>query len=147
MIGIIIYQLLWLIALLVLALLPKIVILPEWFTSNLLFVNCSLMGGMGGVLYCLRGIYLNKSVHKRWDKDWYVWYYLRPVTSLLSGLVSYIFLKAGLLVLDAAEGDAHFGYLAVAFVAGYNVDKFLQKLESIAKTLWGIDKSRSSGDE
>ncbi|WP_350204955.1 hypothetical protein [Ekhidna sp.] len=102
------------------------------------------MGSLGGILYCLRGVYLNKSVHKRWDKDWHVWYYLRPLTSLISGLVSSIFLRAGLLVLDAVEGEMSFGYLAVAFIAGYNVDNFLKKIEDVAKTIWGIDKSRSS---
>ncbi|MEQ8626041.1 MAG: hypothetical protein RIC32_00405 [Ekhidna sp.] len=123
---------------------PEIFIMPSWYTSKILFINSALMGSLGGILYCLRGVYLNKSVHKRWDKDWHVWYYLRPLTSLISGLVSSIFLRAGLLVLDAVEGEMSFGYLAVAFIAGYNVDNFLKKIEDVAKTIWGIDKSRSS---
>jgi hypothetical protein len=40
--------------------------------------------------------------------------------------------------------QAAFGYLAVAFIAGYNVDNFLKKIESIAKSSWGIGKSRIS---
>ncbi len=127
--------------------LPELAEMPEWYTTKLLFVNSALLGSLGGVLYCLRAIYLNKSVHKRWDKDWYVWYYLRPLTSLISGLVSSIFLKAGLLTLDAAEGGASFGYLAIAFIAGYNVDNFLKKIEDVAKTVWGIDKSRVGKNE
>lgn len=140
--GIIVYLLFCLFTLAVLFLLPEIKLLPNWYTSKLLFVNSAFMGAIGGILYCLRGIYLNKSVYKRWDKDWYVWYYLRPLTSLISGLVSSIFLKAGLLTLDAIEGEMSFGYLAVAFIAGYNVDNFLKKIEDVAKTIWGIDKSR-----
>lgn len=128
-------------------LLPEIFLMPSWYTSKLLFINSALMGSLGGILYCLRGVYLNKSVHKRWDKDWHVWYYLRPLTSLISGLISSIFLKAGLLVLDAVEGEMSFGYLAVAFIAGYNVDNFLKKIEDVAKTIWGIDKSRVGGDD
>ncbi|MEQ6120003.1 hypothetical protein [Reichenbachiella sp. MALMAid0571] len=126
---------------------PELVEMPIWYMKKVLFVNSALIGSLGGVLYCLRAVYLNKSVHKRWDEDWIVWYYLRPLTSLLSGLVSSIFLKAGLLTLDAVEGGSTFGYLAVAFIAGYNVDNFLKKIEDVAKTVWGIDKSRVGNDK
>jgi hypothetical protein len=128
-------------------LLPELFELPEWYLSKVLFVNSAIIGSLGGVLYCLRAVYLNKSVYKRWDKDWYVWYYLRPLSSLLSGFISSIFLKAGLLTLDAGEGGASFGYLAIAFIAGYNVDNFLKKIEDVAKTVWGIDKSRVGNDK
>ena len=122
--------------------------LPTWYIENLLFVRCTLIGIIGGILYCLRAVYLNKCVLKQWDKDWEVWYYLRPITSGISGFISCIFLKAGLLVLEAdAKPDAiSFGYLAIAFIAGYNVDNFMKKLESIASSVWGITKSRASAD-
>jgi hypothetical protein len=35
------------------------------------------------------------------------------------------------------------GYLAVAFIAGYNVKYFLEKLQEIGVTIWGIKKSGS----
>jgi hypothetical protein len=65
--------------------------------------------------------------------------------SLIAGGVSWIFLRAGLLVLDASQqqGSTDVGFLALAFVAGYNVDRFLAKLEQIAEATWGIQKSRS----
>lgn len=75
--------------------------MPEWYKANLLFFRCILVGVIGGILYCLRAVYLNKCVQKEWDKDWEVWYYLRPITSGISGFASCIFLKAGLLVLEA----------------------------------------------
>ena len=83
-----------------------------------------------------------------WDDRWRIWYYLWPVTSGICGFVSCIFLKAGLLVLEASENPeaVSYGYLALAFIAGYNVDCFLKKLESIAQTLWGIKKSRVGKD-
>jgi len=112
---------------------------------NLLF-ECILLGGIGGAMYCLRGVYLNFCVRKNWDNEWSVWYVLRPVVSLICGGVSYLFLKAGLLVLEAKnEADAtNLGFYAFAFIAGLNVDKFIAKIEDIAKSTWGIDKSRSS---
>jgi len=143
---IIFYEISWLILLLLVYLENQILIMPTWYVSNILFINSALMGSLGGIIYCLRGIYVNKSFKKEWDVDWHIWYYLRPLTSLISGFVSCIFLKAGLLTLDVGDssGNIHFGYFAVAFIAGYNVDNFMKKIESLAKTVWGIEKSKSS---
>lgn len=110
---------------------------------------CILAGGLGGIIYCLRGIYLSACVRKNWDKDWYPWYFIRPIVSLLTGGVSYVFLKAGLLVLESQSkaNSSHLAFYAIALIAGLNVDKFIRKLEDIAKTTWGIDKSRTSSDD
>ena len=43
--------------------------------------------------------------------------------------------------------DTSYGYLAVAFIAGYNVDNFLKRIEDVAMTVWRIDKSRVSQDD
>ena len=32
--------------------------------------------------------------------------------------------------------------MAVAFIAGLNVDKFTSKLEDLAKAAWGVENSR-----
>ncbi len=144
--GIIIYEIIVLLAAIFTFLLPDLFLMPQWYIDKLVPINCALIGLLGGVLYCLRGIYVNRSV-KGWDSNWNVWYYLRPLTSSISGFISYVILLAGLLTLDAEQGDTEFGFYAFAFIAGYNVDKFLQKLEDVAKTIWGIDKSRSSGED
>lgn len=126
----------------------------NWFVINtnlILPFKCVLSAGYGGILYLLRAVYVNKCVRKNWDKDWELWYYLRPMTSLISGVASYIFLKAGVLVLNAEidVSSSSFGFMAVAFIAGLNVDKFTTKLEELAKAAWGIEKSRmgSKSDE
>jgi hypothetical protein len=107
---------------------------------------CGAIAYVGGALYCFRAIYINKCVHKRWDPDWHVWYFIRPITSTISGAVSYLFLKAGLLVLESSSNvDAsEIGFFALAFIAGFNVDKFVAKIEEVAKAVWGIEKSRSA---
>jgi hypothetical protein len=140
------YLILWLLAGVFLMVWQHFVELPAWYIENLLWVQCTLIGLIGGLIYCLRAVYLNKCVRKSWDKEWEVWYYLRPITSTISGFVSFIFLKAGLLVLDAATLPEHisYGYLAIAFIAGYNVDNFMKKLEEVACTIWGIKQSRAS---
>lgn len=146
MVKIIFYELSFLIVAIITFLLPDIFQMPEWYLQKLIPVNSALIGLVGGILYCLRGIYKNRSVKQNWDENWHVWYYLRPFTSLISGFISYVILNAGLLTLDAVQGESDFGFYAFAFIAGYNVDKFLKKLEDVAKTIWGIDKSRSSKD-
>ncbi len=105
-----------------------------------------LFGGLGGCMYCLRGVYLNACVHKNWDTTWLPWYAIRPVVSLTLGGVSYLFVKSGLLLFGASQqADAgQLGIWAVAFLAGLNVDKFVAKIESIGQTVWGLEPSRQS---
>tara|TARA_R110000824_G_scaffold336_7_gene2141 strand:- start:43842 stop:44267 length:426 start_codon:yes stop_codon:yes gene_type:complete len=120
--------------------------LPDWLSPYALGYNCALVGGLGGVTYCLRAIYLNKCVKGQWSEEWHTWYYLRPLVSVLVGVAAYIFLNAGLLVLDAGETSqsSPYGFLALSFIAGLNVDRFLIKLEDLAQASWGIKPSRTS---
>lgn len=122
--------------------------MPAWLLQIQLAFRCTLLGGLGGVVYCLRGIYLNVSVRKQWDSSWVPWYYLRPAVSLMCGGISFLFLKAGLLVLESNQrpDSSNLGFYALAFVAGLNVDKFITKIEDIAQTAWGIEKSRTASE-
>ncbi|NWL78016.1 hypothetical protein DM872_14260 [Pseudomonas taiwanensis] len=121
-----------------------------WLTQPYEVLRIPLMCGaiacVGGCLYCVRAVYLNKCVYKRWDPDWYAWYFLRPIASTISGAISYLFLKAGLLVLESSAnaGASEIGFFALAFIAGLNVDKFVAKIEEVAKAVWGIEKTRSA---
>jgi hypothetical protein len=118
---------------------------PTWVEDARLPISCALAGGFGGVVYTLRAVYLNACVHKRWDSDWEPWYYIRPFVSLVCGGVSWVFLKAGLLILEAdtTAGASELGFYALAFIAGLNVDKFISKIEDVAQAAWGIEKSRA----
>jgi hypothetical protein len=120
--------------------------LPPWLKAYEVACLCGLTGGVGGVTYCMRGIYTNTCAGDGWNPKWMAWYFIRPVVSLICGVISYLILKAGLLVLDSstpAESN-HLGFYVLAFVAGLNVDKFLTKIEDIAQTTWGIERSRSA---
>jgi hypothetical protein len=120
--------------------------LPEWMESLDLAYTCVLSGGLGGSIYCLRAVYLNRSVRGEWDPRWTVWYVLRPLVSSLVGGVAYVFLRAGLLILDSPPepGSSTAGFLALSFIAGLNVDRFLVRLEDIAQSTWGIRASRTA---
>lgn len=115
----------------------------------LLALYCGLTGALGGITYCLRGIYLNACVFKRWDELWLPWYFLRPIVSFICGIVSCLFLKAGLIILEAqqTESPSNLAFYALAFIAGLNVDKFIEKIEDIAQTTWGIKKTRTATKE
>ncbi len=146
---IIFYLIGWLVVVVCSLFLHKLLEFPQWYLDNIIFVRCASFGLIGGFIYCLRGVYLNRCVKGNWDSKWETWYYLRPITSGISGFISLVFLKAGLLVLEADQSPEaiSYGYLAIAFIAGYNVDNFMKKIESIAKTLWGINKSRASEED
>jgi len=111
--------------------------------------KCCLFGGLGGCLYCLRAVYLNACVRRSWTAHWAPWYLIRPVVSCISGGAAFVFLKAGLLVLESVAGaeSTGLGFLALAFIAGLNVDKFIGKLEDVAQSIWGIEKSRAAKGE
>ncbi len=116
------------------------------FEQLRLLFGCALVGAAGGVLYCLRGVYMNYSVSEQWSDKWIAWYVIRPVVSMICGAVSFLFLKAGLLVLEAQkENDSsNLGFYTLAFIAGMNVDNFISKIEDLADATWGIRKSRTS---
>ena len=121
-------------------------LLPSALEPLRVVITCAMVGGLGGCVYCLRGVYLNASVRKQWDPARTPWYYIRPLVSIACGAVSYLFLRAGLLVLEAGQqqNSSDIGFYALAFIAGLNVDKFIAKIEGIAHAAWGIEKSRAT---
>lgn len=108
------------------------------------YLTCGLIGGVGGSVYCLRSVYISYCVRQNWDDRWFVWYSIRPFVSACSGALACLFLKAGLILLETQRSPeaSNLAFYAIAFVAGYNVDNFLGRIEDVAQSLWGISKSR-----
>jgi hypothetical protein len=42
----------------------KLSLAPGWVTALGLVFQCSVLGGIGGVVYCLRGVYISACVKK-----------------------------------------------------------------------------------
>lgn len=143
------YLLLWAALDIALLVLTRAGMMPPWWTALGLVTSCAFVGGLGGVVYCLRGVYLNACVKQAWDNKWQPWYYIRPIVSHFCGAISFLFLRAGLLLLESQPKSetSDLGFLALAFIAGLNVDKFISKIEDIAQATWGIEKSRTAKGE
>ena len=109
-------------------------------------VLCIFFGGLGGVTYCMRGVYLNACARNRWDISWLPWYFLRPIVSLILGGISYLFVTSGLLLFGATQDQtgSQLGIFAFSYIAGLNVDRFLAKVEDVGSTMWGVEPSRQS---
>jgi hypothetical protein len=118
---------------------------PDWLLSHRIWIMSCVSGGFGGWLYCTRAVYLSACVRRKWDVVWEPWFYIRPMASFVCGGVACMFLFAGLILLEAGEREntSQIGFLAFAFVAGLNVDRFVARIEEFAKSTWGIDKSRA----
>ena len=116
-------------------------ILPEWVSPYLTELNCIIFGLLGGVLYCIRAVYLNKCVRNTWENKWVTWYLLRPIAASILGGMSNLFVATGLLAFSDAPEPTKAIYI-VAFFAGLNVDKFLKKLEGQISSSLNVEPSR-----
>ncbi|MCK4306162.1 MAG: hypothetical protein KAY24_18120 [Candidatus Eisenbacteria sp.] len=142
----ILYLLLWLAAIAGLIALDLRNGFPQWLDPFRIWVISGAMGVLGGILYCLRAVYLSVAVRRDWDDRWLYWYFLRPFASLISGFLACLFLKAGLIALGSTpgEGSPVIGFYALAAIAGLNVDRFVAKIEDVAQATWGIKLSRAA---
>lgn len=121
-------------------------LIRELIVNHSLILQCVFFGGIGGVIYCFRSVYINYCIYKRWDCDYIVWYLIRPIISLVIGGISYTFIKAGLVLFSSSQQYEinQLSILSLAFLSGLNVDKFMKKLESIGELVWGISPSNLS---
>jgi len=105
---------------------------------------CLLAGIFSGIFRCLRSYYLHSSALKDWDDGWIPWYYVRPIVSGMAGLVSLLFIKTGLMlfgntIIGTGE-DKTLLYIAFAFICGYSVENFIEKIEKISQSKKGFIK-------
>ena len=105
--------------------------------SSLIII--SLSGGIGGIIYSIRGFYqsLGEGV---FDFKWTWWYIFRPVISSVIGVFVYFLIVGGLLSMgDVSEVNYSKGlmfYSAIAFLAGFSFTQFANKLEELASTIF-----------
>jgi hypothetical protein len=117
--------------------------------ERLTFFACLIAAFGGGLVNCGRAIYLNACVRRKWDRAWHPWYYVRPVLSAMIGVVAFAFIRAGLFVFGGGEvgKGSVWAFVAIAFIAGYNVQRFLEQLEAISELAFGIKKKSTPQEE
>jgi len=105
-----------------------------WFVPSLYAVPCESRVALacassataGGILYCLRAVYINKCVKKQWSQEWLVWYFLRPIVSMLMGFAASFFLYCFIQALEAHLTEYSF-LVAFAFIVGYLASNIFAK--------------------
>jgi hypothetical protein len=109
-----------------------------------LYMVCA--GGVGAVIYCIRGLYRHYS-DDDYNSKYVYWYIFRPWVGAVLGLVSYFLIAGGLLAFsDGTPSDnmrTKALFMAVAFLAGFSSNEFIMKINSIAESLFGRDRSKS----
>ena len=116
------------------------------FELHSVWVHVGLFGLTGCCTYCIRSLYLQYCVKKDWNNRWIVWHIIRPFVGFICGVISLLFIKAGLLLLEVShtETQSYYGVYALAFISGLNIDNFIKKIESVFQEVIGIQKTRTS---
>ncbi len=111
---------------------------------SLVYIGCS--GGLGGVLYCIRGFYKSQ-IDNQFKLVWSWWYIFRPFISIVVGVFVYFLIIGGLLSLGSvSEVDYQRSvmfYCAIAFLAGFSFTQFADKLEELSSTLFSKKKEEA----
>ena len=105
------------------------------------YIFCA--GGLGAVVYCIRGFYKHVSIGD-YSPSYVYWYIFRPWIGTVLGMVSYLLIVGGLMVFESGtpasgslRGKALF--LAIAFLAGFSSNEFIMKMNTVSKAIFGVD--------
>ncbi len=93
---------------------------PDWILTRRPIIFCSLLGGIGGVVYCFR-CDLRQLMHRhRLGPKMDSMVFPRDQLLAFYGAISYLFLKAGLLILESKQtaDSSELGFYALALLPG-----------------------------
>lgn len=120
------------------------------FLKTLVYVSCA--GGLGGIVYAIASVCKHVLVGD-FKAESFWWYIFRPLTGIIMGAVSYFLIMGGLLSLGGNGAPVDYAknrlfYCGVAFLAGFAVKQFAEKLRELAKTLFATSaKQDESADD
>lgn len=105
-------------------------------------------GGLGGIVYCMRGFYEHK-LEGNFDPNYLSWYLFRPFISTITGVIVFFIFSAHLINADATDfpdatpGDIMFS-CSVAFLAGFGFTQFYGKIDDLANTLFKPKETKTN---
>ena len=114
-------------------------------------VYVGVSGGIGGVLYSVRGfIYHNETGDFKETSKWAILY--QPVTGFIAGVLVYFLIVGGLLTFTSSTNVSSatnyskgiLFYCGIAFLAGFGTKKFNEKLDELASTIFSAGPDSSS---
>lgn len=104
-----------------------------------------MLGGVSGVVgVSLRSLVNFIGVSCLADKldvpRWWPWYFVRPVTGFILGVVIVLLVRSGMFSSgNALPGDT-MAWVAISILAGFGADEFTQRLRLLTRTLFGQGK-------
>jgi hypothetical protein len=119
----------------------------------MIYVMCS--GGLGAIILCIRGLCKHSS-DGTYSAGWAWWYVFMPILGPIFGLMSFVFIKGGLVVFgsgaESLSGAEPFrikaAYLCAGFLAGFCQKDFMSRLRSLARTIFATEgDDRTAKDE
>ncbi len=102
-----------------------------------------IAGALGGVLCNLRGIFGYYRDEGELPKDLHIPYFTRPFAAAIGGIFIYFvssLLVSSITLTPIAEGigfEGMISYIALAIVAGFGIQEFMERLKALATTLFG----------
>ena len=105
-------------------------------------VAVAWFGSLGTVSRSLDGLFWH--ARASWDHGYDLWHVLSPLLGLVTGVVTYALLAAGLATLGSAGTGAGWGYYVAAFLTGYNNDLFRALLAKAGHSLLGTPGAAAS---
>lgn len=110
-----------------------------------------LLGGLSGVLGVqLRSMtnFIGVACYKGTldVPRWWPWYLIRPAIGFVVGMISVLIIDAGLLSSEGAAPTRTSWWIGVAFLAGFAINEFTDRLRLLSKSLFGESSGeRSTG--
>jgi hypothetical protein len=110
-----------------------------------LLISLLALGGLAGTLGVQLRSLVNFVGHACYTESldivvWWPYYFVRPFTGLLLGIVVVIIVHAGFLVAGSGAPSGTLWWASIAFLAGFGEQEFTQRLRDLSKTLFGGSK-------
>lgn len=120
------------------------------FRGTFVLTICTMFvaGMLGGCLYNFRGITIHASLND-YERSYDLTYFLKPLSSGISGLLVFFLLLGGALTLNISTSNAdtpqawqtfagRMPYIAFSLLAGYGAHEFMLKLKDLAESIFAV---------
>ena len=119
----------------------------KWNDNLRFIILIGISGGLGGSIYCMREFY-RYIKNEQFRINYFWWYIIRPLSSMVMGAFSYLFIAGGLLVLsnspNATDQKGLMFYCSFAFLVGIAYSRFIEKIYQLAGVLFAAKENNNS---